>query len=126
MVAMMKRSVVIMVGGKFEEEEVSNLKALECKLFYTIFSHAKHLGKKKKKEIVSKRYFMLNGWCRMIQHLKLLLHICNICGRVYIYITMNLHMQVINILKKQSIMQAKYILLTSAFFFLFFLFFPKK
>ena len=30
---------------------------------------------------------------------------------------MNLHMQVINILKKQSIMQAKYTLLTSAFFF---------
>ena len=53
----------------------------------------------------------------MTQHLKLLLHICNICGRVYIYITMNLHMQVINILKKQSIMQAKYTLLTSAFFF---------
>ena len=39
---------------------------------------------------------------------------------IYIYITMNLHMQVINILKKQSIMQAKYTLLTSAFFF------PKK
>ena len=58
----------------------------------------------------------------MIQHFKLLLHICSICGRVYIYIyiTMNLHMQVINILKKQSIMQAKYTLLTSAFFF------PKK
>ena len=36
---------------------------------------------------------------------------------IYIYITMNLHMQVINILKKQSIMQAKYTLLTSAFFF---------
>ena len=48
-------------------EEVSYSKALGCKLFYTIFNHAKYVGKKITKTKkrgggggnVSKRYFML-------------------------------------------------------------------